>query len=901
MKKLSSVLALLATSLHTFSQRKVIIISSVIILFAHSRSSCQCANPPTAFIGYTEYGCGVECFLVQASGGTPPYSFNIPNGPEIESNNFLCLNQNGTFELIVTDALGCVGDTTFTIDISSTNSICEYATPLPNSVAIVDTLCHYSMIGSSCFQESLFFNGWFQFNSQDFTHFQFNVHAEFYNDQYNANGLRVLILESGNNGTCENAVEVFCDNVTAPINLEDYFTITPNSNYYIRLMAVPYTTPITTIGILMGYSQVEGAFGCTNPLSCHFDPEAIINDGSCGTDGCTDASACNYMSWATCDDGSCILGNDIYGVFYNDFNGNGTRDSWPILEPALSSAGYITIDELNITIYPDASGSFVLPDLELGSYSVTFHNTAGNWVLTGGDNTLTITLPTCNGLLIGLVPTSGVSAQISGTNMFATSLIQCNNGFLPGAYISNTGTVPISGTFTITGNPLFTAQTVSYGEPFTNPAPGVFEWQIENMLPGTYLNLIAHVNGPGVDYVGQSFPFTFDLELSDGTQIFYSNTWTTNALVSCAYDPNDKQATPEGYTENHFILEDTELQYKIRFQNTGNAPAFDVVIEDQIDIARLDLTTLEPLNASHSFSTIVQPDGLVKFVFNNIMLPDSTSNEPESHGYVIYKIRTMPGIEVGEVINNTAAIFFDDNPPIITNTAFHEIYSCDEIPQFDEQLTLCTNDLFSQVITYPHIESITWLVNDQLAGNALNFTELANFGESWNIEMIIENPLCEVTSQWTIEELPLPSNNVIEGIQGQLTASTGVAWQWYNADGTIIPGATEQTFGSSIAGAYYVVITGENGCTSQSELFTIVSVDEFDSNSITAFPNPVFDNLQLQVSQALIGSEYSVHDVTGRVVMRGKINAINSEIDFSQQSSGSYIIKVGNANVRVQK
>ena len=871
-------------------------------MFAHFKASSQCDNAPTPLIGYTEYGCGNECFLVQANGGTPPYSFTIPNGPEIDTNNFLCWNQNGTYQLIVTDALGCVGETTFTIDISSTNSICEYATPLQNSVAIVDTLCHYSMTGSSCFQESLFYNGWFQFNSQDFTHFQFNVHAEFYEDQYNANGLSVLILESGNNGTCENAVELFCDNVTAPINLEDYFTITPNTNYYIRLMAVTYTAPITTKGILMGDSQVEGAFGCTNPLSCNFDPEAIIDDGSCGVNGCTDPSACNYISWATCDDGSCLFGNDITGVFFNDINGNEVRDGWPVLEPALTSAGYITIDELNITIYPDASGSFVLPGLELGSYTVTFHNTADNWVLTGGENTQTITLPTCNGLPVGLTPNSGVAAQISGTNMFSTSIIQCNNGFYPGAYISNTGTVPISGTFTITGNPLFTAQTVSYGEPFTNPAPGVFTWEIENMLPGTYINLIAHINGPGVDYVGQSFPFTFDLELSDGTQVFYSNTWATNALVSCAYDPNDKQATPEGYTENHFILEDTELQYKIRFQNTGNAPAFDVVIEDQIDITRLDLSSLEPLNASHSFSTIVQPDGLVKFVFNNIMLPDSTSNEPESHGYVIYKIRTMPGIAVGEVINNTASIFFDDNPPIITNTTYHQIYDCSEIPQFDEEESECYGEEFSQLIDYPYIESIEWFVNGEFVSNELLFSQTATFGDTWTVDMTITNPLCTVSSQWLVVEEPLPSNEVTyDPINQTLTATEGFLWQWYTGDGEEIEGATEQTFGLDDFGDYFVEITGGNGCSVISEVISILSVNDIDDTSITLYPNPVQNELRIHVSPPMIGSEYFVYDINGKEIIRGKINSVNNTIDFTAQSHGSYIIKVGNANVRVQK
>ncbi|MFN6378389.1 MAG: T9SS type A sorting domain-containing protein [Flavobacteriales bacterium] len=880
------------------------IITTIALCCLAILSFTQCENPPIPTVVYTTNSCGQPgCFYVTVSGGTAPFSFIIPFGPELNPNNYACWDIPGNYELFVTDAEGCVGQTTLSIvSTMSTNDICETSVTLTNGEQISGTLCSLNFENPVCTNLQFSQTGWYTFNSEDFTHIQFGAFSQFASSPGIIQGMGIQILAAENNGACADAVEVYCGNITSCFSFEENFTVTPQTNYYVRVMAAWTSWININVGVVMSNEPITGVCGCTNPLSCNYDPEAIINDGSCGTNGCTDASACNYMSWATCDDGSCLFGNDITGVFFNDINGNGVRDGWPILEPALSSAGYITIDELNITIYPDATGSFVLPGLELGSYSVTFHNTAGNWVLTGGDNTQTITLPTCNGLPIGLTPTSGVAAQISGTNMFSTSLIQCNNGFYPGAYISNTGTVPISGTFTITANPLFTAQTVSYGEPFTNPAPGVFEWQIENMLPGAYLNLIAHVNGPGVDYVGQSFPFTFDLELSDGTQIFYSNTWTTNALVSCAYDPNDKQATPEGYTENHFILEDTELQYKIRFQNTGNAPAFDVVIEDQIDIARLDLNTLEPLNASHSFSTIVQPDGLVKFVFNNIMLPDSTSNEPESHGYVIYKIRTMPGIEVGEVINNTAAIFFDDNPPIITNTTYHEIYDCSEIPQFNEEESECYGEEFNQLVDYPYIESIEWFVNGEFVSDEMMFSQLATFGDTWTVDMTITNPLCTVSSQWIVIEEPLPSYEIVyDPINQTLTASEGFMWQWYDENGDEIEGATEQTFGLENEGGYFVEITGGNGCSVISDMFSFVSINESKDTFISIFPNPVQNDLRINVSASLIGSNYFVYDITGREVLQGKITSIHNTIDFSAQSSGSYIIKVGNANVRVQK
>jgi uncharacterized repeat protein (TIGR01451 family) len=664
-------------------------------------------------------------------------------------------------------------------------------------------------------------------------------------------------------------------------------------------------------------------FGCSDLLACNYGADAICEypeisylncDGECNNDinnndicdefeifGCTDQNACNYNATADAEDGSCLYDVDVTAIAFLDANTNGIRDSSPTLEIALANIGHIYIEELDLQVFPNDTGLFVIQALPLGSYSVELVLQDGSNFLPTESLTNTITIPSCDRIYFPLFMSAEVSSALSGDNMQGEPTMACIEGFFPATWINNTGTQPLNGTVTMTFDPVLGIGQPDSGAPIISATPGVITWEISNLLPGQTINASVYIEGPGVDFVGDIFNFQTEVILNNNGVIVFEDSFDANVLVSCAYDPNDIQANPAGYTENHFILSDTEIEYKIRFQNTGNAPATDVTIENQIDTERLDITTFQPITSSHNMSTVVDADGMVHFIFNHIMLPDSTSDLEGSQGFLIYKIRTIPTVEVGEIINNTAAIYFDNNPPIITNTAFHEIYNCDEIPQFDEQLTLCSNDEFSQVITYPHIETITWLVNDQLAGNALSFQEVADFGESWNIEMIIENPLCQVSSQWTIDELPLPSNLVIEGIQGQLTAETGVAWQWYNADGTIIAGATEQTFGSSIAGDYYVVITGENGCTSQSEIFTIVSVDEFDSNSIIAFPNPVFDNLQLQVSQALIGSDYLVLDVTGREVMRGKITSINSIIDFSAQSSGSYIIKVGNANVRVQK
>ena len=86
----------------------------------------------------------------------------------------------------------------------------------------------------------------------------------------------------------------------------------------------------------------------------------------------------------------------------------------------------------------------------------------------------------------------------------------------------------------------------------------------------------------------------------------------------------------------------------------------------------------------------VYNDGLVKFNFPHINLPDSNSNEAASHGYVQYKIRAKDSLAIGSTIENTANIFFDFNPPIITNTTNNTVINC-SIPPTIINATVCNS------------------------------------------------------------------------------------------------------------------------------------------------------------------------------------------------------------------
>ncbi|GJM35532.1 MAG: hypothetical protein DHS20C18_45330 [Saprospiraceae bacterium] len=139
-----------------------------------------------------------------------------------------------------------------------------------------------------------------------------------------------------------------------------------------------------------------------------------------------------------------------------------------------------------------------------------------------------------------------------------------------------------------------------------------------------------------------------------------------------SYDPNDKQAFPGGVGENHQIEANQDIEYLIRFQNTGTAEAINVIVRDTLS-PLLDPGSVQLGARSHDFEFRLTDQGVLNFYFPSIMLPDSNANEPASHGFVKFRVKQQPDLPIGTQIENSAAIYFDYNEPVITNIAFHTI------------------------------------------------------------------------------------------------------------------------------------------------------------------------------------------------------------------------------------
>ena len=219
-------------------------------------------------------------------------------------------------------------------------------------------------------------------------------------------------------------------------------------------------------------------------------------------------------------------------------------------------------------------------------------------------------------------------------------------------------------------------------------------WNVNNITSNAQW-IQVNFTFPTTYTTANTFPFTIglsNLQYPDTNQL---NNQINYTIPFCnSYDPNDKHVAPKGEGPNGNILaSDLLLTYNINFQNTGNAPAYNIVIEDTLS-DKLDITTFNVLQTSHPYQLEVVNNQIIKWKFYNIMLPDSTTNEPASHGYIHYQIRQKNGNQLGDVIKNKAYIYFDYNPPIITNETINTIYQPTGVKN--------TTALRNQVVIYPN-------------------------------------------------------------------------------------------------------------------------------------------------------------------------------------------------------
>jgi len=249
-----------------------------------------------------------------------------------------------------------------------------------------------------------------------------------------------------------------------------------------------------------------------------------------------------------------------------------------------------------------------------------------------------------------------------------SAFTRCNTQVSYYLTYSNTGTTIANGIITFEADELMTF--VEATPPPDTVEDGKWIWQFSDLYPSSENKIRLKFQMPDFNSISEILETQATAQLfNENQELIYSKSTQYDSEVRCSYDPNDKLVRSNLLGQSEFAYIEDTIYYTIRFQNTGNDTAFNIRIEDVLD-KKLDWTTFHPITASHDYRTELNREtGLATFYFDDILLPDSTTNEEESHGFVMFGIATLEGIGDKTELDNTASIFFDFNPPIITNTA----------------------------------------------------------------------------------------------------------------------------------------------------------------------------------------------------------------------------------------
>jgi hypothetical protein len=586
----------------------------------------------TVNIVTTNATCGGVCdgtATANASGGVPPYMYSWNSAPiqYFDSAIGLCA---GTYIVSVTDSLGATAMDTVII---------SEPPMLSSSFITVNNSCFGSCDGSA------------------------TVVAIGGTPPYTYSWLPTGGITTYINGLCPGIY-------TAVVTDSNGCVIAPQvaiSNP--AQITATITTTDDTCGLCVG-SAFATVTGGTPPYTYTWIPSNItipFTQNLCaGNYTCmiSDMNGCVEVFNAVVNDlsSTCELGT-VSGKVYNDLNADCNQDTlenglWNIMLVATPGSYYASTNS-------NGEYTMVLP---FGNYTITQVLPPYLNEICPVSGSYTLVLDSINNTITN-IDFADTITSVQDVRVQLTSSIP-RPGFYYTYYLNYTSinSVPMNGVVSL----VYDATILTYST--SSIAPDIISgdtlfWNYSNLQMFENRGISATFYVPAnVNLLGDTLNACAQITPLIGDVNIVNNSTCHDRIITGAYDPNDKQVSPEG----DILLSDNELKYTIRFQNTGTDTAFTVVVVDTLS-SKLDVTSIKKVMASHPFEYNISGQGVLTFTFDNILLPDSNVNEAASHGLIEFTINQHPSNSVGTIIENTAEIYFDFNPAIVTNTTTNTI------------------------------------------------------------------------------------------------------------------------------------------------------------------------------------------------------------------------------------
>ena len=237
-------------------------------------------------------------------------------------------------------------------------------------------------------------------------------------------------------------------------------------------------------------------------------------------------------------------------------------------------------------------------------------------------------------------------------------------------YVCNNGITPVAANLTMIYDAALIFQNAYPTETTHNITTQTLTWNLPVILPGNCATVWVDFEADSSLALGTpTFEFVSVAPASGNDNNLSNNTDTIHQLAVGSWDPNNKLSVKTNNNDPNkqyisSVNPDQEITYTVNFQNTGTAPAVNVVVIDELS-ADLNANSYQLLSTSHP-CTVTRNGNQVVYTFSNIQLPSSGSNQVGSHGFISFKANALNSLAAGTVLSDHANIYFDFNLPVIT-------------------------------------------------------------------------------------------------------------------------------------------------------------------------------------------------------------------------------------------
>jgi Leucine-rich repeat (LRR) protein len=455
-----------------------------------------------------------------------------------------------------------------------------------------------------------------------------------------------------------------------------------------NLTSLSYYDSPNLISVFQKNGRNESTFLASNPnlrFICADDSQVATIQTQLNNAGMTSVVCNSYCSFTPGGNYNTIIGNLTF-----DENNNGCDSNDPVQSNIKVNLGIPTVGSTftnaagNYIFYTDAGSFSLIPAIENPTL-FTISPNLGTAVFADNDNN-TVTQNFC--------------ISPNGSHPDLEVVIAPTNDARPGFDASYKIVFKNKGNQTLSGNVELNFDDsrldfLSALPAATTLAINSLNWAYSNLMPfeSRAISVVFEVNTPeetpavNIDDV---LDFTTSITPVTGDELPSDNAFTFHQTVVGSMDPNDiicleGNVVPPSEIGNY-------LHYVIRFENTGNYYAENVVVKDIIDTNKYDINSLQLLNTSHPSYTRITGN-VVEFIFEDINLAAAAGSPPVGgHGDVLFKIKSKNTLVDGDSVLKSGKIYFDYNAPITTNNAV-TIYQTlsNGIPHLDNSITIYPN------------------------------------------------------------------------------------------------------------------------------------------------------------------------------------------------------------------